>query len=769
MKRNFAIINLIISVQLTSYSAVKDFTKFVNPFIGTQHEGHCFPGATVPGGMVQPSPETYNVHYPGYEMDHVAGYQYNDPYIWGFAQTHLNGAGCPSLSDILVLPYCGKNIDASKRENFKTSYRKKTEEASPGYYTVYLNDHSVRVEVTATEHVAYYRCNYKKPKDAKLLVDLQYGVSWDINNIWKNVTEASQTFEDEYTLTGYRLATEWASRKLFYVIKFNKPIKSKLQLVAPEGKTEIAPRYELVFDMLKDAELEFKIALSTTSIQEAKNNLNGELPEFGKFEITRNKAEEKWNNILSMFELSGKKQTKTMFYTSLYQLYIQPNNIADVSGFYRGENDSIYKSPFVKFYSTLSLWDTYRAANPMYTLLTPELVKDYVASMIESYQKKSVNPNNPLKANKFLPRWGLWGKETNTMIGNHAVSVIVEAWLKNIHPIGYTDSLIYDALWNSVTKPHFRNHTQLIDKYGYIPYDTAFSVIDDGRETVSRLLEGTYNDYALALMAKKLGRETDYQFLMNRAGCYRNVYDTVSGFMRGKNKNGKFKQTIDPTEVVGEWLPESDFTEGNAYHYQFHVQHDVPGLISLNGGKKVFAEKLDSIFCNNTNPKIKNLVWNIWGNIGQYWHGNEPCHHVPYLYKYTDKAYMTDYLIRYLVENFNETNPGGLKGNVDCGQMSAWYMFAVMGFYPVNPVSGEYVLGAPQVPYLKILLPNNEIFEVEAQNFSVKNFEVESGFLNNKKLERNYITHQEILAGGKLTFVYRKNDSNNIKLGKISK
>lgn len=741
----------------------------MDSFIGTQHEGHCFPGATVPGGMVQPSPESYNKHYSGYEMDHVAGYQYNDPYIWGFTQTHLSGAGCPTLSDILVLPYCGKSIDSSERQNYKSTYQKKTEKASPGYYSVYLDDHLTKVEITATEHVAYYRCHYKNLNNAKLLIDLQYGVKWDINKISENVIEASQNFEDDYTLTGYRLANEWTQRKLFHVIKFNKPLKSRQKLAAPQGKNEVAPRYELLFDMRNNSELEFKIALSTTSIQEAKNNLSAESPNFGNFESTRKSAEMKWNSIVSKFELKGSKKTKTLFYTSLYQLYIQPNNLADVSGYYRAENDSVYKSPFGKFYSSFSLWDTYRAANPMYTLLSPNLVNDYVASLIESYKKKRVDVANSLNDNKFLPRWGLWGKETNTMIGNHAVSVIVDAWLKNIRPSGYSDSLIYDALWNTVTKPHYRNHSELIDHYGYIPYDTAFSAIDDGKETVSRLLEGVYDDYALALMAKKLGKQNDFQFLMKRAGYYRNVYDSVSGFMRGKNKFGKFKQNTDPTEVVGEWLPQSDFTEGNAFHYQFHVQHDIPGLIQLHGGKDNFARRLDSIFLNRSNPEIKNLVWNIWGNIGQYWHGNEPCHHIPYLYKYTDKAYMTDYLIRYLVENFHDTKPDGLKGNVDCGQMSAWYMFAVMGFYPVNPVSGEYILGAPQVPYFKLALPNKNTFEVEAKNLSEKNFEVESVFLNNEKLERNYITHQEILAGGKLTFIYRKNEAKDITLGKIRK
>lgn len=733
-------------------SKTKDYTKYVNTFIGTQHEGHTFPGVTTPMGMVQPSPESYNTHYPGYEMDHVAGYQYNDPWIWGFTQTHLNGVGCPSMSDILLLPYCNNEIDPSLRANFKSTYDKENEFATPGYYKVYLNDHHVNVELTATERVAYHRYTFDNPESAKLLIDLQYGVSWDITTISDNILEASQQFEDDFTLIGHRKAREWTHRDLFYVIQFNKKIANKKELEAPENKDEKAPRYVLDFEMDDDKELEVQIGVSTVGIEEAKANLNAEVEAWNTFDNVREATNQKWNEILSKVELKGDEEKKTAFYTSLYHLYIQPNNIADVDGRYRSRENNIEQGSGGVYYSTLSLWDTYRAANPMYTILSPDLVSKFLTSMMDSYRTMEPDPNNPREANKYLPRWQLWAKETHTMVGNHAVPIFVDAWLKGIKSSGYSDEQVFEAIWSSVTKPHYRNHVELVDSFGYIPYDVQLSSLDDGRETVARLLENIYDDYCAALMAKELGKETEYNFLMNRAGFYKNVHHTESGFMRGKNARGEFKTNVDVSEVVGEWVPGSDFTEGNAYHYQFHVQHDIPGLVDLMGGKEKFAQHLDSMFYSSSKPEVKTLVWNIHGTIGQYWHGNEPCHHVPYLYKYTDQPEKTDKFIRKLVDEFYHNKPDGLKGNDDCGQMSAWYMYAVLGFYPVNPCGGEYILGAPQLNEATIHLQNGKKFTVKANNLSKENYIVQSVSLNGAAVERNYITHDEIVAGGDLVF-----------------
>lgn len=749
-----ALIIPLIILQVVCYPQQTNYTKYVDPFIGSQQEGHTFPGATAPFGMVQVSPETYNNYYKGYEMDHVAGYQYNDPAIWGFTQTHLNGVGCPSLSDILLMPYCGKDINPSLRKNFASAYDKNSEKAYPGYYSVSLLTHRVKVELTATKHASYHRYVFEEPRSAQLLIDLQYGVSWDITTISNNILEANQNFEDDFTLSGYRKAKEWTERKLFYVIKFNKKIKDKKLLVPPDNKAEAAPRYVLTFEMGGSNMLEVMVGLSTVSVEQAKKNLRAEIEDWGTFNLVKNKTNKQWNELLSKVVIEGSKDKKIAFYTSLYRLYIQPNNIADVDGKYRGENDSVYQSSTLKYYSTLSLWDTYRAANPFYTIVNPSLVSDLITSMMDSYTNKSTDKNNPVEANKYLPRWGLWGKETHTMIGNHAIAVIADAYLKGIRAgKKYTDAAVYDALWTTATKPHYRNHVELIAKYGYIPMDVQLSKIDDSRETVSRLLESSYDTYCAGLIADNLGRKVDKDLLMKRAGYYVNVYDKSSGFMRGKDSKGVFRKDVDSTEVVGEWIPKSDFTEGNAFHYLFNVQQDVKGMIKMMGGKEIFAAKLDSMFYTKSKPEVKTLVWNIYGTIGQYWHGNEPCNHVPYLYKYTGKPYKTDAIIKYVIDSFYKTKPDGLKGNDDCGQMSAWYVFSVMGFYPVNPCGGNYILGAPQVPSASILLPNGHHFTILAKGLTNKKHFVKEVLLNGKKLNRNFITHKEILRGGKLVFI----------------
>lgn len=730
--------------------------EHVDPFIGTQDEGHCYPGASMPMGMAQPSPETSALYTKGYEGRHVAGYQYRDPWITGFTQTHLNGVGCPSMSDILVQPFCSKNIDDNEFESFRSSYDKKSETAKPGYYSVYLKDNHVDVELTASYHSAIYRFTYDNPSDAKILLDLQYGVKWNIDDVKKNIIESEQEIQDEFTIKGYRLAREWTDRKLYYVIKFNKPICSYRKL-APYSSEEKASRFVLDFNLSENAALLMKIGLSTVSIEGAEANLAHEISGFD-FDVTLNRAESAWNDILTLFEIKGSDTDKTAFYTALYHLYLQPNNIADIDGRYRGEDDMVHISETGKHYSTFSLWDTYRAAHPFYTIVTPDHVNDFIISMMQCYDNKPVNPLDPKEANPYLPRWGLWGREVHTMIGNHAVPVIVDAYLKNIREWGkYTDDDVFDAIWTSVALPHYRNHVGLIDEFGYIPIDIKQSPIDDGRETVSRLLEGIYDDYCASVMADSLGRYPERDHLKKRAGYYRNVYDSRSGFMRGRKADGTFRENVNPCEVVGEWMESSDFTEGSAWHYTFHVQHDVQGMIGLMGGKRSFSYKLDTLF--SLKREISDDVMNLKGYIGQYSHGNEPSHHVAYLYKYTDHGYKTDSLVREITSSFYPTTPDGLIGNDDCGQMSAWYLFSVMGFYPVDPCGGNYILGAPQLPFVRIKLPDGKLFTIKAENLYESHKYVKSVSLDGRTLDRNYITHDEISRGG--TLVFKMSDKHN--------
>lgn len=748
----------------------KDYTQYVNPFIGTQGEGHCFPGATVPMGMVQLSPESYTDYYFRYENARVAGYQYNDPYLIGFTHTHLNGTGCPSLADILLMPFCMKDSIGTKRSDFKSKYDKSSEQASPGFYHVYLKDHGVDVSLTATPHVGIHEYLFEEPESANLLIDLQYGVKWDIRTICDNVLEASQEFIDEHTLVGYRKAEQWTDRKLFYVIKFSRPIILKKMLDAPDGKEEKAPRYLLQFDMSGNKDLLVKVALSTTSIEGALNNLEQEVPETTTFTSIKEAAEKEWNDILSSVDITVDDEKKISFYTSIYHLYIQPNNLADVDGKYRAENDSIYTARSGKFHSTFSLWDTYRAAHPLYTILTPEKVSEMGASLLEAYYHKPIDKNNPNEAHPYLPRWGLWGKEVHTMIANHAVSVLADARLKGIKPCNYSDDELYSAMKTTLKQSHYRNHVEVINQYGYIPLDVKLSAIDDNRETVSRLLEGTLNDYALSQCAKLFGKEEDYKYFSKRSQLYRNVYDKSIGFMCGRYASGEFRKIDDFSLAVGEWVPFSDYTEGNPWHYLFHVQQDILGLIDLMGGEEPFKEKLDSMFYAKTHPYFS-ATEVATGCLGEYWHGNEPCHHVPYLYKYTSDGFKTDLIINLIVDKFYRNAPDGLQGNDDCGQMSAWYAFSVLGFYPVNPCNGEYILGAPQIESAQIKLSNGKSFYIEVENYSKQNILVDKVYLNGEVWDKNYISHSDIMNGGVLRFVMKpyKGEKNvmNFKINQL--
>lgn len=728
-----------------------DYTEYVNPFIGTQGEGHCFPGATCPMGMVQLSPESYTEYYPLYENERVAGYQYNDSCLIGFSHTHLNGTGCPSLGDIMLMPLGKKKIEGIKRSDFRSTYRKETENASPGYYHVYLDDHKVDVSLTTTPHVGVHKYLYSEPECASLLIDLQYGLRWSVENIKNNVIEASQQFEDEYTLTGYRRAIEWADRKLFYVIKFSHPIRSKVILPSPDGSDEKAPRYILSFDMNGENELRVDVGLSTVSIEGARNNMKNESLLYSFNEI-RDKSKQLWNNIFNTVSIKADTEKMISFYTSLYHLYIQPNNLADINGYYRAENDSVYKARNGAFYSTFSLWDTYRAAHPLYTILTPDMAGDILSSLMESFTYKTVDKSNPNESHRYLPRWALWGKEVHTMIGNHGVTVLADAWLKGIKPDGFSDDELYEAIYTTQKYPHYRNHVELIDKYGYIPSDISLSVIDDRRETVSRLLEGTLNDYAVYRVAKDLDKKEDVEFFANRADNYRNVFDTNSRMMISRDSRGNFRKNVNPEIVVGEWVENSDYTEGNSWHYLFHVQHDIPGLIELLGGTDSLNYRLDKMFYSDTHPWFTPSSI-AYGCLGQYWHGNEPCHHIPYLYKYTKEGYKTDAIIRYLVDNFYLNSPEGLKGNDDCGQMSAWYIFSCLGFYPVNPCGDGYVLGAPQIPYYELSLPNGKKMTVIAENLSSENIFVDKVFINGKEFSDLKISHKDLINGGEIKFV----------------
>lgn len=704
----------------------EDLTKYVNPFIGTAFTGHTFPGATYPLGFMQPGPETGN-----FSWDYCSGYFYDDEKINGFSQNRLNGTGIVDFGDLLLQPFSGE-----KREDLSSTFNKSTEVATPGYYSVVLTDNDVKVEVTTAPHVAFHRYTFNADKTAGLLADFQSGLVWSKDRISTHVLENVVNFESDYIITGYTRRREWTERTYYFVIEFDKPIVSK-ELLEQRDPREKAPRYILNFDLGNDSVLNTKVAMSTTGIEGAKSNLAAEGKE-RSFDDVYKDAKKEWNRYLSKVSIEGTDEDKTNFYTALYHLYIQPNNIADVDGKYVGPNGKISQSPTGKFYSTLSQWDTFRAAFPMYTILSPEIINDLVNNMLEFSEQKG-----------HLPIWALMGQETFTMIGNHSIPMVVDAYLKGFE--GFDAERAYSEIKKSLTEGKHKNAGwEEYDKYGYYPYD-LFKV-----ESVSRSLESGFDDYCAAIMAKKLGKTEDYEFFMNRSGYYKNHYDNETKSMRPKDSKGEWLTPFDPYRLAhADSNIGGHYTEGNALQYTWHVLQDIPGLIELLGGKEEAGKVLDFLF--TTEQESTGTLSDVTGLIGQYAHGNEPSHHIAYIYMYLDRPEDTQRLIRQICNDFYQNKPDGLIGNDDCGQMSAWYMFSAMGFYPVNPVSGELVFGAPQLPKTTLNLDNGKTFTIEAINLSEENMYIEKIELNGSIYTEKFITYDDIMNGGELTFYMTSN------------
>lgn len=698
-----------------------DLTQYVNPFIGTAFTGHTFPGATYPLGMMQPGPETGN-----FSWEYCSGYFYDDERINGFSQNRLNGTGCVDLGDLLMQPFAGE-----KRGDLSSRFDKSTEKASPGYYAVELAENEVKVEITTTPHVAFHRYTFAKDKPANVLADFQNGLVWQKERLYTHVLDNEVTFEGDRTITGHTCRREWVERTYYFVIEFDKPILSSEKL-AQQDPREKAPRYILNFDMGDDTTLNMKIAMSTNDIEGAKANLAAEAN--GKdFDKVHQEAKDEWNRILSRVQVEGTQDEKTNFYTSLYHLYIQPNNIADVDGRYVGPNEEITSSPTGKYYSTLSQWDTFRAAFPMYTILSPEIVSDLVNSMTAFSEQQG-----------HLPIWALMGKETFTMIGNHSIPMIVDAYLKGF--TGFDPEKVYQEIKKSITESkHYKSNWDIYDQFGYYPYDLIKA------ESVSRTLECSFDDYCTALMAQKLGKMEDYAFFMKRSGYYKNLYDNETRAMRPKDANGKWLSPFDPYELAhADSNIGGHYTEGNALQYTWHVMQDIPGLIELMGGKEKTGEVLDYLF--HTTQESTGSLSDVTGLIGQYAHGNEPSHHVAYIYNYLDRPEETQRLVRQITTDFYQNKPDGLIGNDDCGQMSAWYLFSAMGFYPMNPVSSELVFGAPQLPKVTLHLADGKTFAMEARNLSAENMYVDKIEWNGQPYDQKFITYADIMGGGTLTF-----------------
>ena len=721
-------------------------TDYVNPFIGTAATGHTFPGACVPFGLVQASPWTGAVGW-----EYCTGYVYSDPKIWGFAQTCLNGTGCADLGDILIqpvtLPQKGWATAASDKEcregAFASTYKKESETARPGYYAVTLDNGQIRCEATATEHVGCYRFTFpteeKKPHhtQAGLYIDLQHGPAWREHQYYEHITQCEVNIENPRTISGHVRSNIWVEQDVYFVMEFSQPFKRL-------GERQLRPEEKgrkMLLEFEARQPLEVRVALSAKSVAGAMRNLQKEVRALVRldqkkhkaggekhshaggsaqfrpaFDLVCQQADQAWEKQLDRIRIEGTKDQKTSFYTSLYHALIQPNNIADA-----GERPD---------YSTFSCWDTYRAAHPFYTLAYPDRVDDFVQSLVNHAGK-----------NGNLSVWELWGKDNYCMIGNHAVSIVAEAYHKGFR--GFDAEKAWAAVKRTQTQDHEpKSQWSIYTKYGYFPTDMVES------ESVSRTMECSYDDYAAADMARLMGKTEDAAYFADRATWYRHLFDKETGFMRPRLADGSWKTPFDPAGLAHAESVGGDYTEGNAWQYTWHVLHDVPGLIQLLGGKKAFCKRLDTFF----NTRLDANLADVTGLIGQYAHGNEPSHHVAYLYALAGQPQRTQELVRQICDELYQPRPDGLSGNDDCGQMSAWYMLSCMGIYPVNPVSGEYVLGAPQMPRIVLALPNGRTLTIEAKGIGQAQKYVKRILWNGRPYKAASIAHSELVKGGTLTF-----------------
>jgi predicted alpha-1,2-mannosidase len=732
-----------------------DYTKYVNPFIGTgavdslSLSGSNFPGACLPFGLVQLSPDTKE-----YPDDPCSGYDYKDSTILGFSHTHLNGTGCPDLYDFLFMPFGGAikwkpGSDDGKTKGFRSKFRHSTEKATPGYYSVVLDDYKIKAEMTATEHCGMHRYEFANKDPYHLIVDLDHSLVRNSPYRFCKIISAHVRVIDNKTIEGYRIISGWAKlRKVYFRAEFSRAFDSHVfksgQYEFPNITVANNPDLKIILDFNSDNDqpLIVRVGISSVSDEGARENLNTEIKDFD-FDRVSASAKESWNKELSCMDVEGTEKQKTIFYTGLYHMFIQPNNIADVSGNYLSTDNSLKTAADKKHYSTFSLWDTYRAAHPLYTLLKEERTAGFIQSMLRQYETYG-----------YLPIWQLWGTETYCMIGNHAIPVIVDAYFKDIKGIDYKRA--YEAIVASSKTSHKNAPFYLLEKYGYFPEDLQ-------TESVSLTLEIAYDDWCVAQMAKKMGKEDDYKYFINRSSDYKKLFDKNTGFFRAKNSNGEWLVPFNPLAYGGNGgFP---FTEGNAWQYLWYVPQDVNSLIELMGGDKKFTQKLDTFFTLEAKPQDVN--GNASGFIGQYAHGNEPSHHIVYLYDYTNEPWKAQYYSAKVQNELYNDQSSGYSGNEDCGQMSAWYIFSAMGFYPLNPANGVYCFGSPQLKKATINLANGKRFNIITDNAGTDNIYIQKIILNGKPYEKNFITYHDIITGGTLEFYMGKTP--NMKMAEYAK
>lgn len=743
---------LLFMVSCLSLSAQKK-TDYVNPFIGTVKMGHTFPGACVPFGIVQLSPDTdtiphnINGEYQPRAYEYCAGYQYSDKTIVGFSHTHFSGTGHSDLGDILVMPINGKlKLNPGTSDNPDSGYRSRfshdTEKAHPGYYEVMLDDYKIKAQLTATEHGGIHKYTYPS-EDQKLILDLTHGIyNYEGKVLWANLRVENPTL-----LTGYRITRGWArTNYTYFAIKLSKPIKNyghinkeKVDYVGhwrkfgdnvytnfPEmGGRGIVAYFE--FDGA-DKSLEVQVGLSAVSTMGALNNLEEEVGN-QSFDQIAAAADSKWEKELSAFDIKGNKDQLDMFYTSLYHTMINPSVYMDLDGQYRGVDHQVHKADGFTNYTVFSLWDTYRALHPLYNIFQQKRNTDMVKSMLAHYQQS---------VHGALPVWSHMGNENWCMIGYHGVAVVGDALVKGL-PIN--KDLAMKAMVSASNVPYY-DGTKEYKELGYVPYDV-------NKNGSSITLEFAYDDWVIYNSAKTVGDNQTSEIYKKRATNFENVFDKQIGFARAKFSDGKWKT---PYSLLN--THDEGFIEGNSWNYSMFVPQDVNEMIKLMGGDKKFITRMDSLFTMHLPDEFFEHTEDVTreGLLGNYVHGNEPSHHVPYLYMWTSQPWKTQYWVREIMNKMYRNSIDGLCGNDDCGQMSAWYIFTAMGFYPTLPGSTQYTIGAPYVPYIKLQLESGKTLEIEAKNISEKNKYIKSITLNGKPYKKRYFEHTDIINGASIVY-----------------
>jgi predicted alpha-1,2-mannosidase len=735
----------------TAFAQAPDAIKFVDPMIGTGPDGHTFPGATTPFGMVQLSPDT-QIRPFKQSYKWAAGYRYEDTTILGFSHTHFSGAGHSDLGDVLLMPVSGYHVplepgDPEKTQpGYRSRFSHSREVAEPGYYSVFLNDSAVLAELTASERVGVHRYTFAPGTKRNVLLDLRSSIyNYPGKVLWSRIT-----IHADGTVTGMRETRGWApGRQLFFAMRFSAPLSEhalynkeedpppyhgfKTPGTSPEDTQSMQGRaLEGVFSFAPgSAPLIVKVAISPVSEENAIANMEAEVPAFD-FDGVRATTRQMWRDQLARVEFDASPAIQKSLYTALYHALMAPNTSMDVDGEYRGPDNQVHRAEGFHFVSSLSLWDIYRAEQPLMTLLEPaQRTNDLVQSLIASQHESPFG---------ILPVWQYQGQETWCMIGYHAVPIIADAYMKGIR--GYDSQAALAAMVASATYAPYGNLASYM-KLGYVP-------VDHDDEAASKTMEYAFDDWTIARMSRAMGKDTEAALFEKRSGFWRNNFNVSDGFVEPRLEDGTYRKPFDPAKAGAG----SGFTEGNAWQYSWYQPQDEQGLIDLMGGPGKLIARLDEMFDQKVDPATYANVEDISGMIGQYIHGNEPSHHLAYLYSYAGAPLKTQARLKQIVDSQYKPTPDGLVGNDDLGQMSAWLIFTSLGFYPVAPASNQYVLGRPFVDRAVLHLPNGKVLTINSTNLSDDHGFVKDVLLNGKSLDRTYVTHEELMNGGDLRFIF---------------